>query len=201
VLQTATVNIPAGTSAVTLNFNLTPGTSYQLGTNTAQNNTSFGYASPRLERTQSGVAYPYTVANYVSITNANNGGTSTPTAYYYFYNWKIEVLPDAVCTSERTAITVYVTSGAGIEPVSEYGLTLYPNPAEDHVNVQFTMPSAGNVSLCMTDMLGRTLLSRNLGEVSGTYTQSLSTSGLAAGVYKISITVKEKTFHSLVVVK
>ena len=99
VLQSKTVNIPVGTSRVTLNFDIPTGTNLQLGTNTDQNMQLFGYESPKLQRSGTGVTYPYTIANLVSLTNSPNGTAY----YYYFYDW--EIYTEVSCVSERVAVT------------------------------------------------------------------------------------------------
>lgn len=98
VLQSLTVNIPAGWSVVNLGFALTPGTGYQLGTAGAN----------QLYRNTSGATYPYT-SSLVNIT----GNNANPSAYYYFYNWK---LTDQ-CASERLPVHVSV-GNSGLPAVS-----------------------------------------------------------------------------------
>jgi len=100
VLQSATVNIPAGISDVTLNFAIAPGTGYQLGQAGAN----------QMYRNINGASYPYTVPNVVSIigNSANSNG-----AYYYFYNWHIVQL----CASERVNVHINV-GNTGVPSVS-----------------------------------------------------------------------------------
>jgi len=199
VIADTTVNLAAGTSVVTLNFSLTPGTDYQLGTNTAQNNTTFGYNSPRLLRTQNDSSFPYSIAGYIDINEGNNGSNPV-TAYYYFYNWVVEAAPDITCITSRSGVDVHI-SNVGTEPVSEFGFSLYPNPAEDHVNIRFTTGSASEATLTITDMLGRQVRSMNLGKVDGAYMQTISTGGLEAGVYKVTLGIGGKRVNTLVVIK
>ena len=87
ILQTATVNIPAGVSRVTLNFNIPVGTNLRL----------VGPGSPNLWRNNSGVVYPYTLSGLVSIT----GCDATPQYYYYFYDWEIQT---SGCSSARVPV-------------------------------------------------------------------------------------------------
>jgi hypothetical protein len=75
VLQSLMVNVPIDTTVITLNFPLAVGTGYQLGTNTAQNQTLLGTNSPRLMRSNSNVTYPYNVGGLASITGSNQGST------------------------------------------------------------------------------------------------------------------------------
>lgn len=105
VLQQAVVNIPNGTSTVTLNFDVPVGTNLQLGT--------LAGSSPSLYRNNAGASYPYTLPGQISITSSSAGSAF----YYFFYNWEIE---EYSCLSERAPVTATVNPSldATIAPVS-----------------------------------------------------------------------------------
>lgn len=199
VLQSATVNIPAGTSTVDLGFDLTPGT-YQLGTNTAQNNTEFGANSPYLKRNQSGATYPYVLTNLISITGGHTGTAPTSAAYYYFYNWEVEVLP-IICPSDRTPVTVVYANTSGLDEEEPNQFLVYPNPATNWVNVEFNISESAPAQLEVADMTGRKVMVMDMGNVSGKVTRTIQTNGFAQGVYNVTLTVGAKTYHTLVVIK
>ena len=114
VLQSAVVNIPSGTSTVTLNFPLTVGTGYQLGCGD-------GVTTTNLYRNITGAAFPYNdPSGFISIT-----GNNVPDAvhFYFFYDWKLQGIP---CISARTPVAVNITNG----------LTLTPNITEVACNGQ-----------------------------------------------------------------
>lgn len=104
VLQSATVNIPNGTQTVTLNFQVQPGTDYQLG----------ALANSDLYRNNSGPSYPYTVAGVASITNSSAGADY----YYSFYDWEIET---PGCTTERTAVVAEIMAAPSIQDGARCG--------------------------------------------------------------------------------
>ncbi|MDV7401936.1 hypothetical protein RZS08_61515, partial [Arthrospira platensis SPKY1] len=56
VLQSRMVDIPSGEHLVELGFEVLPGTDLFLTTNTTHNDSTYGYASPRLQRSSAGVA-------------------------------------------------------------------------------------------------------------------------------------------------
>lgn len=199
VLQSATVNIPSGTSTVDLGFDLTPGT-YQLGTNTAQNNTEFGANSPYLKRNQSGASYPYVLTDILSITGGHTGTMPTSAAYYYFYNWEVEVLP-IVCTSDRTPVTVIYANSSGLNEVESTQFIVYPNPASNWVNVEFNIPESAPAQLEVADMTGRKVMIMDLGNVSGKVIRTIQTDGFAQGVYNVTLTVGAKSYHAVVIIK
>jgi Zn-dependent metalloprotease len=93
VLQTDTVNLPAGQSRIQLNYNIPVGTNYQLGLNQNSN--------VDLYRNNANVAYPYTLNAMVSITGSSFNGR-----YYWFYDWEVQAPP---CTSARVPVVVTVS--------------------------------------------------------------------------------------------
>ncbi|PCI93635.1 MAG: hypothetical protein COB15_16025 [Flavobacteriales bacterium] len=98
VLQSATVNIPNGTQTVALNFNVTPGTDYQLGVSNS--------SMIDMYRNNGGTAYPYTLNGIASITKSS-AGTNPVGYYYFFYDWKVKEMD---CVSSRTTVTATVNA-------------------------------------------------------------------------------------------
>lgn len=104
VLQTTTVNIPNGEQTVTLNFNVQPGTDYQLGTT----------PGPDLYRNNDSPNYPYTTAGVASITNSSAGTDY----YYFFYDWQVET---PGCISDRTAVVAEISTSPSTQGGSRCG--------------------------------------------------------------------------------
>jgi PKD repeat protein len=102
VLQTKTVNIPAGSSRVILNFNIPVGTNMQLGVAGANG----------LYRNNAGAAFPYTINNIVSITGNSANNT---VSYYYFYDWEIT----KPCVSPRVPLLVTINQNANTPTITE----------------------------------------------------------------------------------
>jgi PKD repeat protein len=142
VLQTATVNIAAGAQTVILNFNLTPGTGYQLG-NTAGTLVD-------MYRNNTGSGYPYNIGGLASITAADAGSTF----YYYYYNWQVQ---QADCQSPATSITASVSICTGLNTIAvENGIQLYPNPAADQLTFTISSDLLGNTkSIEIYDAIGK----------------------------------------------
>ena len=166
VLQTATVNIAAGTQTVILNFNLTPGTGYQLGNTVG--------TLVDMYRNNSGSGYPYNIGGLVSITAADAGSTF----YYYYYNWQVQ---QADCQSPATAVTASVSICTGLNTIAvENGIQLYPNPVADQLTFTISSDLLGTTkSIEIYDAIGK-----QVKIVSVTTEQTAVTvSDLARGVY------------------
>lgn len=129
VIQSATVNIPNGSSRITLNFSVPAGTGYQLGAT----------ANANLYRNNSGVNYPYTLNGIVSIT-----GSTAGSAYYYsFYDW--EILTQA-CYSPRTEVIANIISAPTTVDASRCGsgtVTLTASGSSDIL--WYDAPTGGNL--------------------------------------------------------
>lgn len=105
-LESKTVNIPAGSSRVTLNWTIPAGTNLELGSPNGNN----------LYRNNSGATPPY---NYgpISITGTNAGQAGF---YYFFYDWEIQDLP---CISARVPVLATMTPG----PTAGYTQAVFAN--------------------------------------------------------------------------
>lgn len=60
----------------------------------------------------------------------------------------------------------------------------YPNPFNPSTTIQFTMPDAGDVFLKVYDILGRNVITQNIGyKTTGTHRVQFNPEGLSSGVY------------------
>ncbi|MEE9437503.1 MAG: Omp28-related outer membrane protein [Saprospiraceae bacterium] len=69
---------------------------------------------------------------------------------------------------------------------------MYPNPVSEVLTIDLTLESSSDVQLKMIDMLGRTVKSEKIGNVSGSFMHSMDVSDVANGAYLIYLTVGEK---------
>ena len=170
VLQTAVVNIPNGTSTVTLNFPLSVGTGYQLGCGD-------NVTATNLYRNATGVAFPYSdPSGFVTIT-----GNDIPDAmhYYYFYDWKLEGAP---CISARTPVAVNITNGLTINA----NVTAVACHGGSNGSATLT-PAGGTPAYTYTWSNGQTTATLT-GASAATYTVTVHDAGGCSGTASESIT-------------
>ena len=68
-------------------------------------------------------------------------------------------------------------------------LSVYPNPVMEVANVRFTIERSQQVTLDVFDLLGRRVITRDLGGVStGEHEVALEVSDLAPGLYMVRLT-------------
>ncbi len=162
VLNTVSINVTTDTAVVTLNIPLAVGTGYRITTDANVDQTNFGAASPFLQRSTSGVLYPYTINNVISLTNGWTGTATSNSAYYYFYDWQVE-LPPTVCTSARIPVQAIMLSPDGVSNfTAENKFSVYPNPADNMVTVSFTNQSSEKSTVEFVNAVGQVISSSTL---------------------------------------
>ncbi len=171
ILNSTTVNLAVGANTVVLNYNLVPGTNYQLGLSSS--------SISSLYRTNSGVAYPYNVGGCVNITGSSAGAG----AYYFFYNWKVT---REECESSRIPVVATINTN----PVVNVSVTSTLVCSTD--DVVFTGTPGGG-SLSGTGVSGNVFSPALTG--AGVYTVSytyMDANG-CAGSSAVEMTVQECT--------
>jgi hypothetical protein len=192
LLQFVDVLVSPDTQVVNLNFTLSPGNGYRLGTLDSMNLliANWNNAGPRFRRTSNNnvpLPYPYVVNNGLSITG-NSSGTSF---YFYYYDWNVDVI-GLNCYSQRLQVIASVATG--VSQVIENRLIVYPNPAHDQVNV--LNPFNDDAIVRVSDASGRVLDQKNIATGAGT----IDVSQYSKGTYFIEIRQGENLMHNKIVV-
>lgn len=194
-IQSAMVYVPDDSGRVILDFDLTPGVGYELGTNAAQNNILLGTDGPRLRRSDEGFNYPYVLDSLVSLNGYSDGSDR----YYYFYDWEVLEIP-VICISARSPAVVYIITGiqdAGASAAFE----LFPNPTEGQVTIKSDEVIAGKVSMQVVDVTGKELVSRIEGDMKQSREIQLDLSMLPKGIYFLNIESGANTMQHKVVIQ
>ena len=78
-----------------------------------------------------------------------------------------------------------ITTNVGLEDLAGpfTGVAIYPNPADDVLNVQLSLEGSEAVSLELVDLLGARMMARDLGTRTGSTVESIDLGGLSAGAY------------------
>ncbi|MBK5285166.1 MAG: T9SS type A sorting domain-containing protein, partial [Bacteroidia bacterium] len=183
LLQTITVNVPAGTSRVTLNWNISPGVAYTLG--------AVGGTINMFRNNTNAILYPYTIPGALSITGSSAG----PTYYYYFYDWEVETQNQSCVSNSMPAIiTVDPCLSVGSDPSLNRAISVFPNPASDKFEVTFNFRSSTNTLIEVYDVVGKVVYSNTLGNITGVSKQTINTSSFGKGIYTLRINADGKNF-------
>ncbi|MCB0395888.1 MAG: S8 family serine peptidase [Flavobacteriales bacterium] len=157
VIHTIDVNVPAGESRVTLNFDMEVGMGYFM---------KISSTLVDLYRNNQDPGYPFTLNGVVEITASN---ASTPTGYYYyFYDWEVI----QTCSSQPTTVTgtihtnpaqpVITLAGGDLTTIpgyTSYQWYLNGNPIGGATNDTYTPVQNGDYTVEVTDANGCTSVS------------------------------------------
>lgn len=136
-----------------------------------------------------------TSANTFTLTSGQLSVTITLTRNTSF-------LRDTINTTDFVVVTDCNASNEAIEAISG-SFNVFPNPTSGIVEVQFQTPATQNqeVTLKITDMLGRTLRQNELGAFSGNYNDSFNLREFGAGVYLMQLQVGDKLLSKKIIVR
>jgi hypothetical protein len=195
LIHSLMVMVPMDSTTITLNFAFTPGTGYYITTNDSVNQANFGFISPQLQRSNTGVNFPYTISNVLSITGS---GTNF---YYYFYNWEV-VVPPMVCTSARVPVNAILLAPDAVSNfTAENNFSLYPNPTDQLVNLSFNNASAHQSTVEFIDAVGHVVTAESIEASAGNFKQTFDVSSFAKGIYTVHVVSGDKTSYQQLIVQ
>jgi hypothetical protein len=107
---------------------------------------------------------------------STDNGVNASGLQFPYVDWKISCPTCGAVTVEN--ISSYITTGE-----------LYPNPAASTVTMPITVSEAVNITATLTDVMGQTVASQNIGQVVAHQSKNISfnTADLAAGIYLLTI--------------
>jgi hypothetical protein len=90
----------------------------------------------------------------------------------------------------------------GVEEVAAFGsYNLFPNPANELVNVNLDLNNAGNVRFTIYNQLGQEVMVENRDLAAGNTLVQLNTEALTSGIYFLNIAVGNNSTSSKLIIK
>jgi hypothetical protein len=190
VMETVTVNVPAGESRVELGWDMMPDSDMRLvGKN---------LGGGGLYRNTSASSFPYEIEDLVSITGASAGASY----YYFFYDWEL-LTTNSTCGSAAVEVDAVVESCAGIGEniLFQRSIKLVPNPSNGNFTVEFATEYDGVMEMELLSSIGNKVFSKKVQHTQGMNQISINQDQLAAGVYLFNLYFEGKNYPSRVVVE
>ncbi len=120
---------------------------------------------------------------------ASYSGTTIPASKTYpTSSLYLLFISDGYINSQGFDASYTSTSSAGIDENSSLaGFTIFPNPAKEQVNIQFTENNIENLSIEMTTLSGVCVYKESLNNFIGEYNNVIKTNAFAQGIYLLRI--------------
>ena len=87
------------------------------------------------------------------------------------------------------------------ETITAQSVSVYPNPASDNLNIEFDVEQNSEVTILLTDMIGKVIYQNNITASAGSFKSNINTSGMNAGMYLLTLQIGNETFNQKVMVK
>lgn len=115
----------------------------------------------------------------------STAGDSEPqTSFYYDYTdltWYY--------TTRTPVVRMNFENTNGIEEIAGVSnVVLYPNPANEALNIDFTLENAADINIAIVDIAGKTVAAKSMNNTAeGVQTVGFNTNNFASGVYTVTI--------------
>jgi hypothetical protein len=180
--------IGTGEQVVPLNFFVPEGINYGLRCTNS---------NPRLWRDKdltsaNPFGYPFEVGDLVTITGSTATGEDFDNYYYFFYDWHVKT-PSWDCTSDRIEVTAISSEDISVNELEfAQQLSLYPNPANEQIQVRMNTLGAGKAQVRVLDVAGKIITQHVWTYAAGTNNYTLNVQDLASGIYSIELSNGER---------
>lgn len=126
---------------------------------------------------------------YWDFGDGNTSGLENP-AHTYDANGTYEIMLIVAndCGADTIIQNITISSSAIEELLSFNNISIYPNPAYDNLYISLSSVSEQDITIVMTDILGRKLLNKKLNLLKGDYIESIDVNNFPEGIYIISLT-------------
>lgn len=179
----------AGIDSVALSFTAGPVASF--GTTLAGFTASFANTS-----TGSGNSYVWDFGDGSGTsTFANPSHTYTTNGTYVV---TLTVTGPCGTSVFTNSITINVIA---VDPAIGFGISVYPNPAQNAATISATLPAAQQLKFSLTNALGQVVGSQDLGMQSGEFQHSFSVRGLSEGVYFVRLETENGPITTRLIVR
>ncbi len=92
--------------------------------------------------------------------------------------------------------TLYVVICEGIQSISvNNGISLYPNPANNAITLEFEKAISGDAQIDISDVTGRIISSRSVNALAGSAI-TINVSGIASGMYFVRVTTPKSEYYA-----
>ncbi|WNJ16863.1 S8 family serine peptidase [Pontibacter sp. G13] len=107
---------------------------------------------------------------------------------------------DSLCPTTFVQ-TIYVVDQVKTDPAFEASFKVYPNPAKDHLEVEWELDRVGPVIIVLRNMMGQSVYQHAANFQSGTNHLKLDVGAYPSGVYTISLIQDGRQIHQQVLLR
>jgi hypothetical protein len=145
-----------------------------------------------------------TISQPVAFATSPSLGVHNLCALAIVLNRSADSVKDSVTANNKSCSEITIVSPSAVKTIVNNQLlrSIYPNPARQTANVDINLTESSNVLLNVTDLVGRTVYSRDYGYISaGKNTLSIDLHNISAGNYIVNIKAGNSYNHERITVQ
>jgi PKD repeat protein len=108
---------------------------------------------------------------------------------------------EAGCSSNAPALEVIIDDCTGIDQLAEAGISLYPNPARDILNIRGSGRQPGMYSVMICNVYGQLIYSRNFEAANGEMALEIPIAQFQPGTYSVQVRMPDGSLNGKFVKK
>ncbi len=117
------------------------------------------------------------------------------------YMWKVRAYRDGDTTNWSAAWSFSSTVPPGIEDfLNDNNISLYPNPANDKLNIEINIPGQPEIEVSLSDLLGREIINQRFILDQKSNLKTLDLNGISKGLYILKIHSGSASFSKKIII-
>lgn len=124
--------------------------------------------------------------------SSSDGGVGSGASFSHTFSangtYTVNFLQENACGTDSTTVSITINCLVGTTAPNGTQVLLYPNPTRGAARVILSLPTAGEATIAVSDLNGKTLHSQNLTGAAGSQSIDLDLSRFSAGMYLVRVT-------------
>ncbi len=104
------------------------------------------------------------------------------------------------CVTTDSTI-IHINYNINVDELNEYSLEIYPNPADNYINIDYYNLDNSGLTVELIDISGKIVLNKNFNLVSGKLNKQIDLSGINKGIYIIKVKTGKNQFIDKLIVR
>ncbi len=135
-----------------------------------------------------GSTYQWTITNGTQTTGTNTNSIQVKWNVAATGLVQVKETSGIGCSGNTVTLNITLTPATGISNIESLNnFKVYPNPANNFINIEFESSSKQNIEVCVMNSIGQKLFNEKVNSYIGHYKQNINTSEFAKGIYLVEV--------------
>ncbi len=114
--------------------------------------------------------------------------------------YSVVIINEFGCESEESVPFYYDPSSVS-KSMTSNGISVYPNPAEGYIYIEFTRDYINQMEIKLSGLIGNEFYTEKVSSFSGKFFRKINLDDLTSGVYLLQISIGNELFHEKIIIR